>query len=67
MGSVLDKLTENERQVLELVMRGEKSTTIAAKLDMGVRTVELRRAKIAEKFNAKNFVEVVRIAIAAGL
>lgn len=61
----LERLTKRERQVLELLVEGNQNKVIAAKLDISPRTVELHRARVMEKLEAKSLSDVVRIALAA--
>ncbi len=53
-------LSDGERQVLELLMEGTANKVIAAKLDIGLRTVEARRARALEKLHSKSLAEAVR-------
>lgn len=55
----LNTLTPQERQVLDLVMAGRPNKAIASALDMAIRTVELRRQKIARKMQAKSLAELI--------
>lgn len=48
----LEKLSDRERQVLELIVTGMPSREIADKLGISIRTVEAHRANIMEKANA---------------
>jgi DNA-binding CsgD family transcriptional regulator len=59
-------LTHRERQVVELVVRGEMNRAIATKLNIAIRTVEARRSKAMGKMGAKRLTELVRMWIAAG-
>jgi two-component system, LuxR family, response regulator FixJ len=56
-------LTAEERRVLENILDGVPNKTIATKLDIGLRTVELRRSNIMKKINAQSFSELIRLAI----
>ena len=60
-------LTERERQVLERLVAGEPNKVIAYELDISPRTVEIHRAHVMEKMQARSLSDVVRLAIAAGL
>ena len=60
-------LTERERQVLERLVAGQANKVIAYELDISPRTVEIHRAHVMEKMQAKSLSEVVRLALAAGL
>jgi len=56
-----DTLTESEKQVMDLLLAGAANKTIAADLDIGLRTVEMRRAIIMKKMNANSLAELVRL------
>jgi two-component system CheB/CheR fusion protein len=63
--SRLATLNEGERQVLQRLMDGMANKNIAADLKLGLRTVELRRAKILKKLGAKSLAEMVRLVVLA--
>lgn len=56
-------LTDGELAVLEKLLQGEPNKTIAADLDMGLRTVEMRRATILKKMQANSLAELVRLVL----
>jgi two-component system response regulator FixJ len=56
-------LTDGELAVLEKLLQGEPNKTIAAELDMGLRTVEMRRATILKKMQANSLAELVRLVL----
>lgn len=56
----LATLSDGERQVLQLLMEGIPNKSIAAKLDIGLRTVEARRARALEKLHSNSLAEAVR-------
>ena len=56
----MESLTEAEMQVLGLVVEGKPNKVIASALDLGLRTVELRRAKVMEKLQAESLADLVR-------
>lgn len=60
-------LTERERQVLECLVAGKANKVIAYELDISPRTVEIHRAHVMEKLQARSLSDVVRLALAAGL
>jgi two-component system response regulator FixJ len=60
-------LSERERQVLECLVAGKANKVIAYELDISPRTVEIHRAHVMEKMQAKSLSEVVRMALAAGM
>lgn len=63
--SKLAKLTRREREVLELVGKGLHAKEIAASLDISARTVEVHKARLMAKLEARNVSELVRFALAA--
>ncbi|AMN44374.1 response regulator transcription factor [Rhodoplanes sp. Z2-YC6860] len=60
---LLDRLTEREREVLDMVARGWASKEIAAALDLSARTIDAHRARIAEKLGTSSVAEQVRLAL----
>jgi DNA-binding NarL/FixJ family response regulator len=63
----LVRLSDREREVLQLVAEGKSSKEIAQILDLSVSTVESHRKHIMEKLNLHNTAAVVRFAIRKGL
>ena len=66
-GARLEELSKRQRQVLAGIMRGCPNKIIAWELGLSVRTVEAYRAQLFERLGARNAVEAVRLALAAGL
>ena len=60
----LNSLSEREQQVLSSVVAGAANKTIAYDLDISPRTVEVHRANIMSKMQAKSLPELVRMTIA---
>jgi len=56
-------LTPREREVFELVAVGEPNKVIARQLGISFRTVELHRAHITEKLQARSLSDLIRIGI----
>jgi two-component system response regulator FixJ len=56
-------LTPREREVFELVARGEPNKVIARHLGISFRTVELHRAHITEKLQARSLSDLIRMGI----
>jgi len=59
----LDKLTPREHQVLQLVTDGKYNKTIADKLGISIKTVELHRANVVSKLGVKSVPELVRVTL----
>ncbi|MDQ6957579.1 MAG: response regulator [Mariprofundaceae bacterium] len=59
----LARLSDREREVMELLVQGNMNKQIAAKLDISPRTVEVHRARIKQKLDVKTLPDVVRIAL----
>ncbi|MCR5855443.1 response regulator FixJ [Mesorhizobium sp. J428] len=67
ISSRLATLTEREREVLSGIVAGLPNKTIGYDLDISPRTVEVHRANIMSKMEARSLAELVRMAIAAGV
>jgi FixJ family two-component response regulator len=65
IAAALASLNEGERAVLARLMSGMANKNIAAELQIGLRTVELRRAKILKKLGARSLAEMVRLVLLA--
>ena len=63
----LDRLTPGERAVLDRLVEGHSKQSIAAELKLSIRTIEVRRAKLMRKLQAKSLAELVRTALAEQL
>ena len=59
----IDRLTDRELRVLELVGLGHTMRQIADTLHLDVKTVETYRARIKDKLNLKDATEVLQFAI----
>jgi two-component system, LuxR family, response regulator FixJ len=62
----LATLTPREREVLDRLVAGQPNKTIAYDLGSSPRTVEVHRARVMEKMQARSLAELVRMTIAAG-
>jgi two-component system response regulator NreC len=63
----IDRLTDREREVLQLVAEGKSNQAIAQELNLGVRTVETHRANLMNKLDLHNVADVVRFAFEHGI
>ena len=63
--SKLSQLTDRERQILDGVVAGLPNKTIAYDLNISPRTVEVHRANVMAKMQAKSLPELVRMTLAA--
>ncbi|MDX2082068.1 MAG: response regulator transcription factor [Terrimicrobiaceae bacterium] len=63
MGSPVDKLSDRELEVLQLLGRGFGTREIAEELHLSIKTIETHRAHIKEKLGFKDAGEMVRFAI----
>src|SRR5580693_9354014 len=59
----LDRLTDRELEVLELIGHGHTTRQIAATLKLGVSTVDTHRERIKEKMNFRTATELQHFAI----
>lgn len=64
---LLRRLTPRQREVLQLIGEGHSTKTIAAKLDVAVKTVEMHRTKLAKALKIRGVADLVRFAIRMGL
>ncbi len=58
----LEQLTPKEREVLDLLVAGSTNKQIAAQLNLSVRAVEDRRARLMKRMAAGSIAELVRMA-----
>lgn len=63
----LAELSPREREVLDGLVAGLPNKAIAYDLAISPRTVEIHRARVMHKMQAKSLSELVRLALAAGL
>jgi DNA-binding NarL/FixJ family response regulator len=61
--SPMERLTDREREVYELIGRGLGTSAIAARLFVSVKTIETHRAHIKEKLGLQTGPELIRSAV----
>jgi len=61
--SRLDGLTPRERQVLDSVIGGSLNKTIADKLGISIKTVELHRSRVMEKMHAQSLAQLIQMTV----
>jgi FixJ family two-component response regulator len=57
------RLSERERETLELILAGESNKTMAAKLYLTERAVEMRRSSIMRKLDVRSLAELLDLAV----
>jgi two-component system NarL family response regulator len=62
-----ERLAPRERQVLQLIAEGARSSTIAEQLEVSVSTVEVHRRNIMRKLGLRTIADLTRFAIREGL
>jgi FixJ family two-component response regulator len=61
----MENLTPAEREVMDLVVAGKTNKMIAADLDLSIRAVEDRRARMMRKLRVKSRAELLELIMAA--
>ncbi|HEV2365569.1 MAG TPA: response regulator FixJ [Caulobacteraceae bacterium] len=62
----MEALSPRERQVLDGLVAGKANKVMANELDISPRTIEIYRAHVMTKMQARSLSELVRMALAAG-
>jgi DNA-binding NarL/FixJ family response regulator len=65
--SPLEKLTDRQREILQLIAEGQTTKAIALILKVSPKTVEYHRAKLMERLNIFDIPGLVRFALQSGL
>lgn len=63
----LDSLTPREREILQLVAQGLTNKSIAGRLNLSTKTVDVHRTNVMKKLNLHNAQALTRFAIRRGL
>jgi two-component system invasion response regulator UvrY len=66
-GSMIDKLSQREIQVMWMVIRGSQVNDIAARLNLSPKTINTYRYRMFEKLAIKNNVELTHLALKHGM
>lgn len=63
----VSRLSDRQREVMELAATGLTNKEIAAKMGIGTRTVESYRSWVMERLDARNLADLIRIAMKTGI
>jgi len=67
MEDKLDRLTDREREVLQLIAEGRTNREIASRLHVTVKTVEAHRAHLMDKLDLHSTAELTKYALRKGM
>lgn len=56
-------LTKREKQVMQRVIAGQANKNIASELNLSQRTIEIHRANVMEKMQAKSLAQLVTMVV----
>ena len=65
LGSKLESLSPREREVMELIAAGKTMKQVATQLEISIQTCSKHRARVLEKLDVGNDVELVRLLLIA--
>lgn len=63
----IENLTDREMEIIKLISEGYKSSEIAEKLELSIRTIEVHRRNLMKKLEVKNTAELVSCALKSKL
>jgi DNA-binding NarL/FixJ family response regulator len=66
-GKLSDRLTQRQREVLQLVAEGRSRKEIASILNISVKTVEFHKGKLARELNLQTVADFIHYAIEHGI
>ena len=61
------KLTDRERQTLNMIVAGKTNKEIAVQLSISPKTVDKHRTSLMQKLNVHSLAELIALALKAGL
>lgn len=67
IGERYESLTPREKEVMACVVKGQANKVIAMDRNVSQRTVEIHRARVMEKMQARSLADLVRMSIEIGL
>ena len=62
--SLVCRLSPEEKEVIDLVIAGKKSKTIAKQQGVALRTIEERRARVMRKLHVKTLPDLIKVWLA---
>jgi two-component system response regulator FixJ len=65
LAAKLDSLSPREREVMELIAAGKTMKQVATQLEISIQTCSKHRARVLEKLDVGNDVELVRLLLIA--
>jgi DNA-binding NarL/FixJ family response regulator len=66
-GPLSERLTQRQREILQLIAEGHTTQAIAQELNISVKTVETHRMQLMERLDIHDIAGLVRYAIRIGL